>query len=471
MFENSLVCRIFTSISAWFENQFDNSDIIQGFLKKNDKIETSKGSLVFKIYVFIRALFMKIFMFLRFDKLFENSIFKISFLWCSAAVIFAPVLPTKFIIILALAGFGSLFLEFISDKEKQLKYFAINKYIIFYAFAYGISIITSVNPSGSLFGGLLTVMFVMFFFVVINSITTRKQLDTLVFFMVSIGVLVSLYGFYQYMFPSKYSGVWHDTTMFESISFRVYSTLDNPNVLGEYFLLIVPISFAYFIISKNYLAKLFYLGSTGVMMLCLILTLSRGCYIGIMVAMCMFLVMYDKRFIILAIIGLMMLPMLLPETIIERFMSIGNMEDSSTSYRVYIYMGTLAMLKDYWFSGIGPGETAFNMVYPSYAYNGISAPHSHNLFLQIITDTGVCGLIIFVSIIYQYYKQVFRTILIEKDKEYRTLAIGGCCAITGFFIQSLFDYSFYNYRVMILFWIVLGISLLFTDLSSMEAKR
>ena len=57
-----------------------------------------------------------------------------------------------------------------------------------------------------------------------------------------------------------------------------------------------------------------------------------------------------------------MLPFVLPETIINRFLSIGNMADSSTSYRVYIWLGTIAMLKDYWFCGIGPGAAAFNQV-------------------------------------------------------------------------------------------------------------
>lgn len=46
-------------------------------------------------------------------------------------------------------------------------------------------------------------------------------------------------------------------------------------------------------------------------------------------------------------------------------------------------MGTLAMLKDYWMCGIGPGDAAFNLVYPKYSYSGIVAPHAHNLFLQI----------------------------------------------------------------------------------------
>ena len=64
-------------------------------------------------------------------------------------------------------------------------------------------------------------------------------------------------------------------------------------------------------------------------------------------------ILFDKRLIWLGIIALIAAPFVLPQTILERFMSIGNMQDTSTSYRVYIWLGTIAMLKDYFFCGIG----------------------------------------------------------------------------------------------------------------------
>ncbi len=90
----------------------------------------------------------------------------------------------------------------------------------------------------------------------------------------------------------------------------------------------------------------------------------------------------------------------LPDTVITRFTSIGDLTDNSTSYRVYIWMGVLAMLKDYWLCGIGPGDAAFNMVYPAYSYNSIDAPHSHNLFLQMVCDAGICALVVFFLLLF-----------------------------------------------------------------------
>jgi len=469
MLESSVVYRLFVRAGSFMMKLINGSFLINFFLKEDEtSCAQTEGSIFYKIYNVLRNLLCGIFSALRIDRMFAGSIYKNVFIWASVTAVMAPVLPTKLMIVLSLAGFGSLFLSLGCDRERKLRFSPLNKFIYIYAAVYFVSIITSVDMKGSLFGGLLTVFFVLFAIVMENAIESKKQVKVLAFLLSGTGVLVSLYGFYQYMFQSKFGGVWVDTDMFASISFRVYSTLENPNVLGEYFLLVIPLAVAGFFISKNWLLKLYYMGCTGVMMVCLVLTYSRGCYIGILVAAAVFLVLLDRRFIILGVFGVMALPFVLPDTIIQRFMSIGNMNDSSTSYRVNIWLGTISMLKDYWLSGIGPGQSAYNKVYPFYGYNGISAPHAHNTFLQIMCDTGIMGIITFVLIIYQYFKNLFITYLKEKDFEAKVLTISAMSSVMAFMVQSMFDYTFYNYRVMLLFWIFIGLGVVFTQYSSLK---
>ena len=117
-----------------------------------------------------------------------------------------------------------------------------------------------------------------------------------------------------------------------------------------------------------------------VLALCLVLTQSRGCWIGFMLSVVIFVTFYEGKWWGFIPIVLCILPFIIPQTIVDRIMSVGNMEDSSTSYRLYIWMGTLGMMKHYWLGGIGMGEAAFSQVYPFFSYNAIIAPHSHNLF-------------------------------------------------------------------------------------------
>ena len=161
----------------------------------------------------------------------------------------------------------------------------------------------------------------------------------------------------------------------------------------------------------------------------------------------------------------------LPQSVIDRFTSIGNLADASTSYRVYIWIGTLAMLKDYWLCGIGPGTEAFNMVYPAYSYNGIIAPHSHNLFLQIVCDAGVAALGVFILLLFVFFRMMCAALHREKDWTSRLLQIAVTAGVFGFMVQAMTDYSFYNYLVLFVFWTYLALGALCARRSSLPEGR
>jgi putative inorganic carbon (HCO3(-)) transporter len=241
---------------------------------------------------------------------------------------------------------------------------------------------------------------------------------------------------------------------------RVYSTLGNPNVLSEYLLLVIPMSCAFIITSRGALARLFFVGTTGVMLACMLLTFARGGWLGLVVAAAIFLTMLDRRFILLIFAGLAAAYFLLPDAYIDRFTSIGNLEDGSTSYRLQIWLATVTMLGDYWFTGIGPGEAAFNKVYPLYGYNTVTAPHSHNLFLQVICDAGFGAFVAFMAILLSVARTLGAAFARESDGRGRVYQAAAAASLAGFLVQGLTDYSFYNYRVALTFWICVGLAAL-----------
>lgn len=454
-----------SALAAWFGVQWQCSAVVRWLCHQGCGQEWSERSIFYRAFRAVHLGLAWLFEKLHLDKLLTGSLFRVTALWAGAAVVLAPLLPTMAVLLLVLAAFASLVLNFGCDRSRTLTYFPMNKFVYLYAFVYAFATFASVNRSGSLFVGMISVCFFLFFIVVTNGVERWSHLKLLLNLAVAVGVAVALYGLYQFMHPSQYANTWVDFNVFEEVRFRVYSTLDNPNVLGEYFLLIVPMVGALLLTAKRWASRIVYLGCAGVMMLCLLLTYSRGCYLGILFAGALFLVMLDRRFILLGAVGLLASPMLLPDSILERFTSIGNMADTSTSYRVYIWMGTLAMLKDYWFSGVGPGEAAFNMVYPAYAYHQISAPHAHNLFLQILSDAGVPGLVVFGLLLLSFYRTMFSAMATTRSREKRIFLIAGVSSVSGFLVQSMTDYTFYNYRVMLLFWATLAISVLFAKLS------
>jgi O-antigen ligase len=373
------------------------------------------------------------------------------------------------VLCLVVVGVFSILVRFGCDINLRLYVSPVNKYIVLFVFVYFIAIRTSVSVSGSLFTGLLTTMITLFAIVFDNSVTTRRQTDLVIKLIVLIGTAVSLFGIYQYFYYDPGSaGTWIDSDMFSEITNRVFSTLGNPNVLAEYLLLITPFAFACVLTAKTWPKKLLFLAFTAVMLLCMLFTSSRGGWLGLIFAIAIFAVMLDARLLLVGIIGIVALYFILPDWAIKRFTSIGDMHDSSTSYRYYIWLGTIAMLKDYWLSGIGPGNAAFNLIYPKYSYNTIAAPHAHNLFLQLMCDTGILGLLLFLMILFSFYRTTFSAFSREKERSTRVYLIAAVASVSGFLLQGLTDYSFYNNRVALFFWVVIALGSILARRSKMQ---
>ena len=382
-------------------------------------------------------------------------------LFAGLALLLAPIIPTMAVLGLVCLCMGFSLLRLAADRNTAMTPAPLNVHIALYAAVILWSTVTSVNLRGSLLPGMLTVAFVLFYYGVTSS-GLEKHLEKLLWLLLAAGVGVSLYGFYQACFPERYTNVWTDEDLFSSIAFRVYSTLANPNVLGEYLLLVIPMACAMLFAADNWKKRIVCLIAAGIMGVCLILTYSRGCYLGLLFAAAVFLVLLDRRFLFLGILAVALCPLYLPESVITRFTSIGNMADTSTSYRVRIWLGSLAMLKDFGFSGLGYGSEAFNTVYPTYALHGVYAQHAHNLYLQILCDSGIVGLLVFLGLIVSFYRMMLTAIRHARSRRARILQIGGVSAVSGFLVQSMTDYTFYNYRVMLLFFGMLGLCVLLT---------
>lgn len=355
----------------------------------------------------------------------------------------------------------------------------------------------AVSLSGdSLKPALLMVCLALGYFLTVELITTREWLVRCSVACVISASIVSLYGIIMYFFGDNSAGSWLDTEMFSTISGRATATLENPNMLGEYLILIIPTAVAMFIGRGEGLRRLSSFICIGIMGVCLILTWSRGAWLGLIFAALLFLFMWHRRSVWLIFAGIAAIPILpsiLPESIVSRFMSIGDLADSSTSYRVYIWRAAVNMIGDNFITGIGIGESAWNRLYPLYSYQGVeSAPHSHNLFLQIWIELGIFGIVIFVAFLFMLYQSGFtffsklsdnselktpdisesilrrnlnseektdiRTEMQRGKTQLRITSAGPLCGILAVLVQGMTDYAWYNYRLYLMFWLMCGLA-------------
>ncbi|WP_461246932.1 O-antigen ligase family protein [Treponema sp. R6D11] len=454
MYNNSYTLHLLRSFWEWLSSGFANSRF--GKFISSEKLEKSiENSFIGRVF---NPPAKK-----RNIKVIKNSVllnlvsnYK---LFLYALVFLAPLVPTMICFALAFLLLASYVLDRIINDKKIISLGATGILILLFIILTFVQSIFALALKDSLKIFVLTGVFMSVYFAFTNGEFTKKEIAGLFIAFALSGTVVSLYGVYQRFFAQNVSDEWTDATMFGALGKRIYSTLENPNVLGEYLLLAIPITFSLVWILKNKYAKLLFLACTGIQAICILFTGSRGCWLALLFGMFIYALFVDRRLLWLGIIGLALAPFLLPQSIINRFMSIGDIKDSSTSYRVAIWLSTIAMLKDFWHTGLGYGIANFGRMIPFYMYSKIKMiEHSHNLYLQILCEIGIVGLIAFLSILVAFFAKSISAYN-KSEKAFKVLIVAVVSGCLAFLLQGMFDYSFYNYRVLLLFWVTISLGI------------
>lgn len=229
------------------------------------------------------------------------------------------------------------------------------------------------------------------------------------------GSLVALYGIYQYKIGVAPLATWEDPNIEDQVT-RVYSTLNNPNLLAGY--LVPLIMLAASLIPANWSrGKFFYsllsAACTAILTLTLVLTGSRGGYLGagagffaLLLIGVSFLWRRHKSIRPLLIAALLLVPIFVVLAFHQfpgfehRIVSIfAGREHSSNSFRLNVWHACFNMFKDNWLIGIGVGNQAFCQAYGLYMRSGFDALATYCVPLEIAVETGIFGLLSFCLII------------------------------------------------------------------------
>ena len=375
-------------------------------------------------------------------------------------------------IFVCLTSFG-YFIKLVRGK-RVFKIEILDLFVIFFGVIIYMSGIITAGGQESFRAAIMSCILMLGFFLLVNLMRTDGWLDRCVSALVGSSVVVAAIGVLQYIFG--YAEVaWLDTSYFSDISGRVVSLFDNPNVLAAYLVMTFPLLLAKTVKAKTSKGKLLGVLSVMIVIACTVFTWCRAAWLALIIIVAfMGLINSRKTFKALFAIALCVpaLPFVLPDSIVRRFMSIGDMADSSSYYRVYTWRGTINAIKDYFVSGVGYGTAAYEEIYPQYAYAGIeSAEHSHNLFLQILFGMGVFGLLIFMVVIFLFAQKNFEYFGSAKDSSVKLMASAAFVAVCGALIMGMFDYVWYSFRVFFTFWVVMAVSCAYIRYGRREEER
>lgn len=368
------------------------------------------------------------------------------------AVFSMPFLPFTLVLIFMGIVILAYFLKSIFHKVDPFTKHPMDLPIALFAITIIISTITSIDPVGSVRDLVFHLISIGFVFVIVNTIKSKKDLNILLTIIVIAATFTALYGIFQYKIKVKTLEFWTDTKVNPGIVTRVFSFFENPNVLAEYLIMIIPISIALFWNSKKGYKKLIFLFCTIALIAGLGLTYSRGGWIGFIFGAFIFILLVEKKLLIALIPLVLLIIPLLPSTILDRFRSILDFADSSNSSRFGIWLVAFEIIKDNWVAGVGLGSNPFMHAYRAYTKGGYAYYHAHNTYIETAVEMGLAGLIVLLTLLVVIYRYSIRK-LINKDNRWLEVAIGGILSgLSAVLVHSLVDDLFFMPKTIITFW-------------------
>lgn len=356
-----------------------------------------------------------------------------------------------------------LYIGFARRRERSIRTAAAGPFMPIYILAVLYAFAISPSYSESLRFLLFQLTGIVLVYLMVSGLRSLKDLRTFIYILLAAVTLAGLYGCYQRILGVEPDDSLVDMTLDlnKNMPGRIYSTYGNPNNFAELLVLTIPLYLAAIFNEKRTKMKLLVFLFMLPPILAIAMTYSRSSWIGLVLALLLFVTLKNWRLLpLVLVLGLLALPFL-PASIYNRILSIGVLEDSSTSYRFHIYREFFLLLRDKWLTGVGLGSDvvydAIKSGYPQMA-NGYYPVHAHNNYVQIWAEMGAVGLLGYLGLVLNSFKRGVRAVCARRlpaEAENYLIALVG--SLAGILVISIAEYTWFYPRVMFMFWSVIGL--------------
>lgn len=293
----------------------------------------------------------------------------------------------------------------------------------------------------------------LLFLVLVNNIKSKNQINRVVWSLGLSAFIVSVIAILQYLtnfaIPASYD--------LPNIK-RATSIYGYPSAIGLYIAPILTLLVGIFILKyKNISSQIKFILVLAIITLALSLILAKteGAIIALFVAT-FFILMFTKwRWWIVSssvIMGLLLF--IIPQSR-EYLITLLTFRDVSGDVRLALWQGTIRLIKNN--PIFGAGLAGFPYLYEQYkeAKHVEISLYPHNIFLNFWVETGLLGLISFVWIIINYFREGFRNINYKLKTTYYSLSL--IAVMICILVYGLVDAPYFKNDLSCLFWILVGI--------------
>ena len=321
-----------------------------------------------------------------------------------------------------------------------------------------LSSVFSTHHYSSFWAMVLLINYVVIYYLIINTVSTRNQFRQLIYIIIGIATFLSIFGIFKWIGVNPFP--WWDYSDLKYSADLLSSTYGNHNHLAGYLEMAIPLILGLFLTGLRGGKLIFMIFLVFIMIAALILSLSRGGWIGSLggVAFMAVMLLIDRHFrkkkLIAALTcGFLAVALLVLSAtpVVERIRTFEQKaEIQSLSGRVIVWDGVVDMILDHPLLGTGPGT--FATVFTQYQPPGFLHRNfmAHNDYLHFGSELGLSFFAIIVWMIIALYKKGFQK-LKNPSRFVRGFTIGAMSGITAIIIHSISDFNLHIPANAILF--------------------
>lgn len=379
-------------------------------------------------------------------------------------VILKPILAQM----IALVLFGLWFVDSIERNQFELPRSALNVPIILYfLWLIGTVFLRSHFLYFSLeeIGRYLSVF--LFFFIVLKCVRDHARLKWTMWILFAVCLLTTGYGYMQY----------HGFGLIDWGRDVLVSTYGNKNFFAGFLVITTPVVFGYAVATSKLPIRIILLGLGLAQFYAILMTETRTGFLGFLISAVIFFVLgvrflvwpriNRKRLLIIVtlvvfVAGLAVLYLMAPKDLTNRLWEAFDLQEGTARVRWIMWTGSARASLDRPFTGHGHG--VFQLVFPNYRpsfYHRFrvshNTRHSHNEFFEVLMETGVLGLSLFLLLIIVFGVLAYRFLARSRTWFYQCLVIGLVSGVAGSLAQNFASVNLRWMSSTFTFWIVFAL--------------
>lgn len=292
------------------------------------------------------------------------------------------------------------------------------------------------------------------YFMVVNHLRSRRQVQYLIVFLLVTCLIVSIVGIAQIPSGQRLSAPFEGKT-------------GEPNTFGGYLILMLTLSIALFVSLDSKKVKAGLLIVIGLSFVTFLLTLSRGSYLAFIPAYFTLIALSKKKGLLISVVLLASLaaPLIIPDKVVERITHTYSQRTSAGQEQIgdiRLDTSTSARLRSW-----GRGFEAFTKR-PVFGHGVTGWYFVDNQFTRVLVETGLLGLTAFISLLYSIFTEARKVFGAIDDSLYKGITMGFLAGFVGMIVHSLAANTFVIVRIMEPFWLLAGIVIAIPVLEARE---